>query len=248
MFQLKDIEVIFNKNTSTEKTAFKSLNLNVVEHEFITIIGNNGAGKSSLQNLIAGNIFANKGNILINNLDITKKTPYERAKYIARVFQDPKSGTCDKMTIEENLSLALARGRRRTFNFAINQKNKAFLKEQVATLEMGLEDKLNRVMGELSGGQRQALSLLMTSFMPTKLLLLDEHTSALDPKMAETVMELTNKLYHQHKLTILMITHNIKHAFIYGTRTIMLQSGEIVKDLTGDERRNTDIKALIDHY
>ena len=248
MIYLYGISVTFSKNMPLERKALKSLNLKIHPGEFITIIGNNGAGKSTLQEILAGNIMPDEGQIYIDNEEITNELSHNRAKLIARVFQDPKTGTCDNLTIAENMSIAYSRGKIRKLNFALNRFNKTIFKGKLAELEMGLENRLNEPVGNLSGGERQALSLLMATLSPAKLLLLDEHTAALDPKMAEKIMQLTNKLYKQHNLTIIMITHNIEHAFEYGTRTVMLQDGNIIHDLQGKERKSIDPTSLLTAY
>ncbi len=248
MIYLRNLSVTFSKATPLERQVIKSLNLQIDQGEFITIIGNNGAGKSTLQAALAGTITIDSGQILIDNEDITKDSACNRAKLIARVFQDPKSGTCENLTIAENMSIAYNRGRPRNLKFALNTLNQTLFKSRLAELDIGLEDRLHDLVGNLSGGQRQALSLLMATLAPAKLLLLDEHTAALDPKMANIIMELTNKLYQDYNLTILMITHNLKHAFEYGTRTIMLQDGKITHDLREDERGAVDPVSLLAAY
>lgn len=248
MIYLFNVSVTFSENTALERKALKSLDLKIYPGEFITIIGNNGAGKSTLQGVLAGTIAINSGQILIDRDDITNKSVCERSKLIARVFQDPKVGTCANLTIAENMSLAYGRGKSRGLSMALNRFNQAVFKSKLAELDMGLEHRINEQVGSLSGGQRQALSLLMATLSPARLLLLDEHTAALDPKMAKKIMDLTNKFYHQYNLTILMITHNIKHAFAYGNRTIMLQNGSIIKDLKGEERNKIDPSALLTTY
>ncbi len=226
MIHLDNISVTFAKNTPLEKQVFNSLNMKIYKGDFISIIGNNGAGKSTL----------------------LKISVEQRAKLIARVFQDPKIGTCANLTIAENMSLAHERGKIRNLNLALNHNKIALFKDQLAQLDMGLENRINEQVSSLSGGQRQALSLLMATLSPARLLLLDEHTAALDPKIATAIMELTNKLYRQHNLTILMITHNIKQAFAYGNRTIMLQNGRVTRDLQGDARKKTDLISLLSDY
>ena len=248
MIYLRNLSVIFSKNTALERHALKSININVSRGEFITIIGNNGAGKSTLQGALSGDIFLDAGQILIDECDVTKESTCSRSKFISRVFQDPKAGTCEDLTIAENMSIAHNRGKYQKLDFALNKSKQIIFKDKLMELEMGLENRLNEPVGILSGGQRQALSLLMSTLAPTKLLLLDEHTAALDPKMAEMIMKLTNKFYKHYNLTILMITHNIKHAFAYGTRTIMLQNGEIKHDLKGKERQQVDPISLLSAY
>ena len=248
MITLDDISIVFAKNSSLEKKLFNNFNMKIYEGDFISVIGNNGAGKSTLLRMLAGTVKPDSGKIFIDNEDITKNSVDQRSESIARVFQDPKLGTCANLTIAENMSLAYQRGKTRNLSLALNKSKVEFFKEQLVQLEMGLENRINEQVSSLSGGQRQALSLLMAVLSPAKLLLLDEHTAALDPKMANSIMELTNKLYRQHNLTILMVTHDIKQAFAYGNRTIMLQSGKIKSDLQGKARKDIDPISLLSEY
>ena len=248
MIYLNNISVTFAKGTALEKQLFKSFNMKIYKGDFISIIGNNGAGKSSLLRMLAGTISPDSGKILFDDQNVTHKSVDQRSKFIARVSQDPKLGTCAHLTIAENLSLAYRRGKSRGLGLALKDSDSAMFKARLAELGMGLENRLNEQVISLSGGQRQALSLLMATLSPAKLLLLDEHTAALDPKVAEVIMNLTNKLYKQYDLTILMITHNIKHAFAYGNRTVMLQEGAILQDLKGEERAKVDPVALLAAY
>lgn len=248
MIHLKNISVTFAKDTPLEKKLFKSFDMRISQREFISIIGNNGAGKSSLLRILAGTATPDSGKILIDDQDVTNKSIDQRSQFIARVFQDPKLGTCANLTIAENMSLAYMRGKKRSLKLALDNANFAMFKERLSELGMGLENRIHEQVSCLSGGQRQALSLLMATLSPAKLLLLDEHTAALDPKVAEVIMNLTDKLYRRHNLTILMVTHNIKHAFAYGNRTIMLQDGAIIHDLKGQERDQTDPVLLLAAY
>ena len=248
MIHLDNISVTFAKDTPLEKKLFKSFGMKIYKGEFISIIGNNGAGKSTLLRMLAGSLRPDSGRILIDSQDITNKTIDQRSNLIARVFQDPKIGTCANLTIAENMSLAYQRGKTRGLSFALNSINSDLFKDRLAELGMGLENRINEQVASLSGGQRQALSLLMATLSPAKLLLLDEHIAALDPKIAEVIMALTDKLYKQHDLTILMITHNIKHAFAYGNRTIMLQDGAIIRDLKSEEREQIEPASLLSAY
>jgi putative ABC transport system ATP-binding protein len=248
MIRLENISVTFAKNTPLEHRALDSLNLDIKQGEFVTVIGNNGAGKSTLQAVVAGNVTPDSGSIIIDGKDISFTSVVKRTEYIARVFQDPRLGTCEQLTIEENMSLAFSRGKKRGLSFALSPDNRKYFQDKLSILGMGLENRINTIVGALSGGQRQALSLLMATLSPAKLLLLDEHTAALDPKMAEGIMQITKKLYIENKLTVLMITHNIKHAFEYGGRTIMLQEGKITRDLTGDERNSCDVNSILSVY
>lgn len=248
MIILDNISITFAKNTPLEKKLFKNLNMTIHEGDFVSIIGNNGAGKSSLLRLLSGIVKPNSGKILIDNQDITNKSIEERSSLIARVSQDPKIGTCTNLTIAENMSLAYRRGKSRGLSLALNKEENELFKERLSELKMGLENRLNEYVGLLSGGERQAISLLMATLSPAKLLLLDEHTAALDPKVAETIMKLTEKLYKDYNLTILMITHNIKHAFSYGNRTIMLKDGAIFQDYSGEKRSQIDPLSIITAY
>lgn len=248
MISIYNVSVTFSKNTPLEKKALKSLTLNIENGDFITVIGNNGAGKSTLQNILAGNTLVDKGSISVDNIDITNMSIHKRAEFIARVFQDPKAGTCENLTIAENMSLAYDRGKDRYLTFAINEKKREIFRTRLSDLGMNLENRLDDLVGSLSGGQRQALSLLMATLSPAKLLLLDEHTAALDPKTDKQIMELTNKLHKSYDLTILMITHNIKQAFEYGNRTIMMQNGQIIKDLRGSDRESINYVDLLAAY
>ncbi len=248
MLYLDNITVTFAKNTILEKKALSSLNLRINSGDFITLIGNNGAGKSTLQGVIAGDIKIDSGKIFVNNLDITNTKTDQRAKFIARVFQDPRAGTCEDLTIAENMSIAYNRGTERKMIFALDTKRKELFKAKINCLEMGLEKRLDEPVKSLSGGQRQALSLLMATLSPAELLLLDEHTAALDPKMADQIMKLTDKLHKELNLTILMITHDIRQALEYGSRTLMLQEGMITKDLDYSARTALDPTALLSTY
>lgn len=248
MLNLIDVSVIFGKNSPLEKRALKNISFEIKNGEFITILGKNAAGKSTLQSVIAGDIPINNGRILLNNNDITNTKAYQRAKFIARVFQDPKAGTCENLTIAENMSLAFNRNRERKIAFAINAKKKEFFREKLNYLGMGLENRLDDLVSSLSGGQRQALSLLMATLSNADLLLLDEHTAALDPKMATHVMEITAKLHKELNLSILMITHDLKQALEYGKRIIILKNGEIEEDLTGASLQNFSHSSLFETY
>lgn len=248
MLELKNIELIFNAGTNLEKQIFKNFNLKLNQSEFTTIIGGNGAGKSTLMNIIAGEIKPNKGSIWLNNINITNFSIEERSGLIARVYQDPMAGTCADLTIEENLAIADLRGKKRSFNFSLNKKKSEKYKSILSELNIGLENRLHDKVGLLSGGQRQILSLVMASLQPAKLLLLDEHTAALDPKMAKIVLELTDKIVKENKLTSLMITHSMNQALQHGSRTIMMYHGEIVKDLEGEDRVNLEPTDLLEFF
>ncbi len=242
MLKINDISKTFNPGTVNEKTALSHLSLTVNDGDFISIIGSNGAGKSTLFNAIAGSFLTDSGSIYLDDEDITLTPEHVRAKTIGRLFQDPLKGTAPDMTIEENLSLAAGHG---GWLSRVSKKEKAELRERVALLNMGLEDRMNAPVGLLSGGQRQALTLLMATINPPKLLLLDEHTAALDPATSEKVMELTEKIASENKLTCLVITHNMHAALQQGNRTLMMENGQIVLDIAGRERENLTVEDLL---
>ena len=236
MLELKNIYKTFNPGTINEKVALNGLNLTLNEGDFVTVIGGNGAGKSTMLNAVAGTWKVDEGQIIIDGIDVTKLSEHKRAAYLGRVFQDPMTGTAATMGIEENLALAKRRGKSRLLRSGITKAEREEYKELLKILGLGLEDRLTSKVGLLSGGQRQALTLLMATLQKPKLLLLDEHTAALDPGAAEKVMALTKKIVEENKITTLMITHDMEYALEYGSRTIMLDSGKIVMDLTGKER------------
>jgi putative ABC transport system ATP-binding protein len=248
MLEVKNMVKTFFKGTINEKTALQGINLRLEEGDFCTVIGGNGAGKSTLLNSIAGVFPVDEGSITINEIDVTKMPEYKRAKYIGRVFQDPMVGTAGNMQIEENLILAMRRGKRLGLKWAFKDSEQAFFKERLALLGLGLEDRLSARMGLLSGGQRQSITLLMATMLRPELLLLDEHTAALDPKTAENVLQLTDKLVAEHNLTTLMITHNMEHAIEYGNRLVMLYHGKIVVDVRGKEKKNLTVAELMDLF
>lgn len=248
MIKLEDISVTFNRGTPLEKEVLKDLSLTINAGEFVTIIGGNGAGKSTLMNLLAGEVTPCSGKILIDGKDLTKKPTHARASLVSRVFQDPLLGSCSELTIEENLSLAFSRGAARTFGTALNKGKRSIFKDLVGELKIGLEDRLQDPIKALSGGQRQAVSLLMATLKASKLLLLDEHTAALDPAMARKVMELTDLLVERNKLTTLMITHSMTQALEHGSRTLLMHHGKIEKDLSGDKRKALSAKDLLEFF
>ena len=245
MIRLKKIHLTFNPGTITEKKALRGISVDIQEGEFITVIGSNGAGKSTFLNAIAGEFLPTSGKIFIDEEDVTNEESFERANLVARVFQDPLAGTCGDLTIAENLALADRRGKSRGLMKALRRENKATYQEIVKALDLGLENRLETKMSLLSGGQRQAVSLLMATMSPLKILLLDEHTSALDPKTAEFVMTLTDRIIKEKQLTALMVTHSLHQALKYGTRTIMLHEGRIIYDVRGEERQNLTIPDLL---
>ena len=245
MLQIVDIHKTFNANTINEKRALQGVNLHLKPGDFVTVIGGNGAGKSTLLNCVSGAYMVDEGGIYINGVDVTALSEHKRAKYIGRVFQDPMMGTAATMQIEENLALAARRGKIRTLLPGITQKERAEYREMLKILDLGLEDRMTAKVGLLSGGQRQALTLLMATMRKPKLLLLDEHTAALDPKTAAKVLEVTEKIVSRDNLTTLMITHNMRDAIAYGNRLIMMYDGKIVVDVSGDEKKNLTVEQLL---
>ena len=236
MLEIKNVSKTFNPGTINEKRALTDLSLSLNDGDFVTVIGGNGAGKSTLLNAVAGVWPVDSGSILIDGEDVTGMPEYKRAKYIGRVFQDPMMGTAPNMQIEENLALAYRRGKKRGLKWGVTAAEREIYRAKLATLGLGLEDRLTAKVGLLSGGQRQALTLLMASLQTPKLLLLDEHTAALDPGTAKKVLELSDKIISDNKLTALMITHNMTDAIRHGNRLIMMDRGKIVLDISGEER------------
>ncbi|MCW8908511.1 MAG: ABC transporter ATP-binding protein [Sedimenticola sp.] len=245
MISLRNIVVTFGLGTPLETQALRSVDLDIEKGEFVTVIGSNGAGKSTLLNVLSGEVLADSGHLQIDNEELTRRPTHARANLVARVFQDPLAGTCEQLTIEENLALASARGRRRSLRRALNPQLRERFREQLERLGLGLEDRLGDRMGLLSGGQRQAVSLLMASLQPARILLLDEHTAALDPKTAAFVLQLSNEIIHEHHLTTLMVTHSMRQALDVGTRTVMMHQGRIIFDVAGKERRGLDVPDLL---
>jgi putative ABC transport system ATP-binding protein len=248
MIRLKNLTKIFNKGSINENLAVDRVSIEVKKGDFITVIGSNGAGKSTLLNLIAGVYPPDTGRIIIDSSNVTPLKEHQRAKFIGRVFQDPMMGTSGSMTIEENFSIALARGRRRTLSFGVNHASRELFKSRLALLGLGLEDRLRDKVGLLSGGQRQSLTLLMATLNSPKVLLLDEHTAALDPKTAKLVMDLTRRIIEKYELTTVMITHNMQQALSNGNRLIMMHLGKIVFDVKGPERDRLTVDDLLDHF
>lgn len=244
MLKIKNISKTFNPGTITEKKAIDKLNLTINDGDFITVIGGNGAGKSTLLNLIAGVYPPDGGRILLDEKDITLLPEYKRAAYIGRVFQDPLMGTAADMEISENLAFAARRGKRRTLKWGLSKAEEKQYRDKLATLGLGLEDRLNNKVGLLSGGQRQAVTLLMASIQKPELLLLDEHTAALDPLTAKKVLDLTDKIVNENQLTTLMITHNMKDAIRLGNRLIMMYNGRIIFDVQGEEKSRLTVEQL----
>ncbi len=237
MITLKKIQIVFGRNTPNERTALKGINLTINEGDFITVIGSNGAGKSTLLNVISGETSATHGSISIADKNVTKWSAAKRSSDVARIFQDPLVGSCSDLTIAENMALASMRGQKRGLMKALTQNTLNTIRSLLQDLKLGLEERLDVPMNALSGGQRQAVSLLMATLSPMKILLLDEHTSALDPKTARAVMKLTKKIVTENKLTTLMVTHSLHDALECGNRTIMLHEGRIIYDVEGKERQ-----------
>lgn len=245
MLRLNNIHKTFNMGTINEKHALQGLSLHLNPGDFVTVIGGNGAGKSTMLNAISGVWPIDQGQILIDGIDVTKLPEYKRAAYLGRVFQDPMIGTAAFMEIQENLALALRRGKRRTLRWGITQAERQKYREVLKTLDLGLEDRLTTKVGLLSGGQRQALTLLMATLTRPKLLLLDEHTAALDPKTAAKVLELSDRIIAEHELTALMVTHNMRDAISHGNRLIMLKDGRIILDIAGPEKKSLTVENLL---
>ena len=245
MLELKDICKTFNPNTINAKVALNHLNLTLNDGDFVTVIGGNGAGKSTMLNAIAGVFQVDSGTITIDGQDVTKLPEHKRAAFLGRVFQDPMMGTAGDMWIEENLALAARRGSRRTFKWGISHEERDRYRELLSPLGLGLEDRLTAKVGLLSGGQRQALTLLMASLKKPKLLLLDEHTAALDPKTAAKVLELSDRIVEENGLTTMMVTHNMKDAIAHGNRLIMMDAGRVVLDICGWEKQKLTVPDLL---
>jgi len=242
---LKDIHKVFNKGTVNEKIALNGLSIELEAGDFVTIIGGNGAGKSTMLNAIAGVWPVDSGRIIVNGDDITMLPEHKRAMYLGRVFQDPMTGTAATMDIEENMALAYRRGRKRGLKRGLTGEERELFKEKLATLDLGLEDRMTTKVGLLSGGQRQAVTLLMASLKKPELLLLDEHTAALDPKTAAKVLEISDQIINEYHLTTMMVTHNMKDAIVHGNRLIMMNEGRIIYDVRGEEKKNLHVKDLL---
>ena len=248
MLELRNIYKTFNPGTINEKVALNGLNLTLNEGDFVTVIGGNGAGKSTMLNAVAGTWFVDEGQILIDGTDVTKLPEHKRAAYLGRVFQDPMTGTAATMGIEENLALAKRRGKLRSLRSGITKAEREEYRELLKVLGLGLEDRLTSKVGLLSGGQRQALTLLMATLKKPKLLLLDEHTAALDPKTAAKVLEITEMIVNRDHLTTLMITHNMQDAITHGNRLIMMMEGKIILDIQGEEKKQLTVRNLLDQF
>ncbi|WP_217946991.1 ABC transporter ATP-binding protein [Faecalibaculum rodentium] len=247
MLELKDVSVIFNQGTSLEKRALDEVSVHIPEGQFVTVLGSNGAGKSTFFNVITGAAPAAEGTIVLDGQDITAQKEHVRSRSIGRLFQNPEHGTAPHLTVEENLALAYSRSRG-PFSRAIRKEEQALFREKLRTLDMGLEDRLKTPIGLLSGGQRQAVALMMAVLNPPKLLLLDEHTAALDPKSARKILEITNDLVRREHMTALMITHNMTDALTNGDRLLIFNDGKITQDFSGEEKKKLKPADLLDFY
>ncbi len=247
MLELKDVSVIFNQGTSLEKRALDEVSVHIPEGQFVTVLGSNGAGKSTVFNVITGAAPAAGGTIVLDGQDITAQKEHVRSRSIGRLFQNPEHGTAPHLTVEENLALAYSRSRG-PFSRAIRKEEQALFREKLKTLDMGLEDRLKTPIGLLSGGQRQAVALMMAVLNPPKLLLLDEHTAALDPKSARKILEITNDLVRREHMTALMITHNMTDALTNGDRLLIFNDGKITQDFSGEEKKKLKPADLLDFY
>lgn len=248
MLKVSQIFKTFNKGSVDEKLALEGVDLRLDEGDFVTVIGGNGAGKSTLLNCIAGVYPVDSGTIFIDNADVTKQPEHVRARYLGRVFQDPVMGTAGNMWIEENLALAYRRGQRRGLKWGISHKERDYYRELLATLELGLENRLSTKVGLLSGGQRQAITLLMATMKKPRLLLLDEHTAALDPKTAQKVLALSDKIITEHQITTMMVTHNMRDAIKHGNRLVMMHEGRIILDIGGEEKKSLTVDYLMEKF
>ena len=248
MLEIKNVYKTFNPGTVNQKVALNDLNLTLEDGDFVTVIGGNGAGKSTMLNAVAGVWPVDMGKIIIDGKDITRLPEHKRAAYIGRVFQDPMMGTAANMQIEENLALAARRGKKRTLRWGVTKAEREEYHERLKTLGLGLEDRMTAKVGLLSGGQRQALTLLMASLQKPKLLLLDEHTAALDPATAAKVLELSDRIVRENELTAMMITHNMKDAIVHGNRLIMMNEGRIILDIEGEEKQHLTKRDLLDKF
>ena len=248
MLTLKQLDKTFGAGTASAHHALCGIDLTLQDGEFVTVIGSNGAGKSTLFGAVSGSFFVDRGRIALDGEDITYMPEHKRAKRIARIFQDPMRGTAPDLTLEENVALAYARAGGHLFAPALPRKKRAFFREQLARLDMGLEDRMTSKVGLLSGGQRQALTLLMATLRKPDLLLLDEHTAALDPKTADKVLQITEEIVARDNLTTLMVTHNMKNAIQYGNRLIMMDAGHVVVDIRGEEKKNLTVRDLLEKF
>ena len=248
MLELRHIHKYYNPGTVSEMCLFQDFNLEIQKGEFVSVVGSNGSGKTSMLNLICGSIGLDDGQILIDGKDITKQKEYKRLKRIGRVYQNPAMGTCPEMTILENLSMADCKGGFFGLQRGTDKKRIPYYRELLSQLGLGLEDKLSVKVGTLSGGQRQAMSLLMSAMTPIDFLILDEHTAALDPKTADLIMELTEKIVREKKLTTIMVTHNLRYAVEYGDRLLMMHQGKAMMDIAGEEKKNLQVEDILDKF
>lgn len=248
MLELKHIHKYYNTGTVNEMCLFEDFNLTIRDHEFVSVVGSNGSGKTSLLNIICGSIPLDEGTIRIGNEDITKMAEYKRQRRIGRVYQNPAMGTCPSMTIAENMALADNKGKFFNLRPGKNKQRIDFYRESLRTLGLGLEDKMDVKVGVLSGGQRQAMALLMSTMTPIEFLILDEHTAALDPKTAETIMELTDRIVREKNLTTIMVTHNLRYAVDYGNRLLMMHQGKVIMDKAGTEKEETRIDDILKKF
>ncbi|HHX12056.1 MAG TPA: ATP-binding cassette domain-containing protein [Clostridiales bacterium] len=248
MLKLSNITKYYNPGTVNEMCLFNNFDFVVNEGEFVSVVGSNGSGKTSMLNILCGSIPIDLGQIIINDIDISNMPEFKRQRKIGRVYQNPALGTCPNMTILENMSLADNKGRSWGLSKGTNKKRIGYYKDRLKSLNLGLEDKLDITVGSLSGGQRQALALLMITMTPIEFLILDEHTAALDPKTAELIMELTEQLVKDNNLTTIMVTHNLRYAVDYGSRLIMMHQGEIIIDKDGEDKKNIDIENILDKF
>lgn len=248
MLELKNIHKYYNSGTINEMCLFDDFNMNIEDGQFVAVVGSNGSGKTSLLNLICGSIDLDSGSVLIDGKDIGRAKEYKRNQYIGRVYQNPSMGTCPNMTIAENMSLADNKGKMYGLRPGKNKARMDFYRESLKQLGLGLEDKMNVKVGVLSGGQRQAMALLMSTMTPIRFLILDEHTAALDPKTAELIMNLTDKIVKEKNLTTIMVTHNLRYAVEYGNRLVMMHQGKAVMDFTGAQKRAIDIDHILEKF
>ena len=248
MLEIKNIYKTFNKGTVNEKKALNGVSFTLNDGDFVTVIGGNGAGKSTTLNAVAGVWPVDSGSIIIDGINVTGLPEHKRAKYLGRVFQDPMTGTAATMEIQENLALAVRRGKRRGLRWGITKKEREQFKELLKQLDLGLEERMTSKVGLLSGGQRQALTLLMATIQKPNLLLLDEHTAALDPKTAAKVLEISEKIIAENHLTCMMVTHNMNDAIAYGNRLIMMNEGQVILDISGEEKKNLTVEDLLEKF